>query len=398
MSNVLKNRVGYLSGAPRISTLPEAAVSGPRTRVLGIVKGFEALGWKVNSFIAGDRVPRKWVTEESEPAVNSKPWKIFLIDLVRLGLNFVNARKAWNELNGKVDLVYEYNAALGSLGWIFKEYEIPWIVETHRPLFYEVEAERQNVFLKKLARERELKAYRDCDLIVTITEALKDILVREGGIPAQKVLVVPSSVDTDKFNPELAKPKRFFDGFTIGFVGNLYVWQRLDFLIEVLRELRDEGLDISLTVVGSGQMQKEWMAKALDLELAGNVKFVGQVPGDAVPDYIAGFDIGYSGHQQLQIGTMYHSPLKIYEYMAMETPVVASAFADAIEVIKDGETGFLFQSGDKEDLKAALRKAYAKRELLPEIGRKAREEIIANYSWNARVEMMLEKIQNLHVN
>ncbi len=144
-------------------------------------------------------------------------------------------------------------------------------------------------------------------------------------------------------------------------------------------------------------MQKEWMAKALDLELAGNVKFVGQVPGNAVPDYIAGFDVGYSGHQQLQIGTMYHSPLKIYEYMAMGKPVVASAFADAIEAIKDGETGFLFQSGDKESLKAALRKAYANRESLPEIGSKAREEIIANYSWNARVEMMLAKIQDLLV-
>ena len=392
---MLKNRVGYLSGAPRISTLPEAAVSGPRTRVLGIVKGFESLGWKVNSFIAGDRVPRKWVTEESEPAVNSKAWKIFLIDLVRLGLNFVNARKAWNELNGKVDLVYEYNAALGSLGWIFKEYEIPWVVETHRPLFYEVEAERQNVFLKKLARERELKAYRDCDLVVTITEALKDILVREGGIPPEKVLVVPSSVDTDVFNPEIAKAKRFFDGFTIGFVGKLLVFSHQR--PRKQSTIHPEGLDICLTVVGSGQMQKEWMAKALDLELAGNVKFVGQVPGNAVPDYIAGFDIGYSGHQQLQIGTMYHSPLKIYEYMAMETPVVASAFADAIEVIKDDETGFLFESGDKESLKIALRKAYAKRELLPEIGRKAREEIIANYSWNARVEMMLAKIQDLLV-
>ena len=395
---MLKNRVGYLSAAPRISTLPEAAVSGPRTRVLGIIKGFEALGLEVQSFIAGDRVPRKWVTEVSEPAVNGRFSKVLLIDLVRMGLNVINARKAWGELNGKVDWVYEYNAALGSLGWIFKEHEIPWIVETHRPLFYEAEAERQNVVLKKLARDRELKAYRDCDLIVTITEALKDILVKEGGLPPEKVLVIPSSVDTDAFNPEKANPKRFFDGFTIGFVGNLYVWQRLDFLLEVLRELRDEGLDISFTVVGSGQMQKEWMAKAFDLDLTANVKFVGQVPGNTVPDYIAGFDIGYSGHQQLQIGTMYHSPLKIYEYMAMETPVVASAFADAIQVIKDGETGFLFQSGERENLKVALRKAYASRELLPLIGRKARAEIIANYSWDARVKVMLEKIQKLQVN
>ncbi len=51
---------------------------------------------------------------------------------------------------------------------------------------------------------------------------------------------------------------------------------------------------------------------------------------------------------------MYHSPLKLYEYMAMAKPVVASAFEDAQRVIRDRETGFLFQPGDKEDLKRTL--------------------------------------------
>lgn len=394
-TNKLKRRLGYLSAAPRISTRPEAAVSGPRTRVLGIINAFEALGWEVNSWIVGDRVPKKWTTAESEPAVTGGFWKIFAIDLVRLTLNAINARRAWKEMGGKVDWIYEYNAALGSLGWIFKQHGIPWIVETHRPLFYESEAERQNVVLKKLARDLELKAYRDCDLIVTITEALKDILVREGGFPPEKVLIVPSGVDTAGFDPDKAHPKRLFDGFTIGFVGNLYVWQRLDFLIEALAELRDEGLDISLAIVGSGQMQKDWQSKALELGLAAHVKFVGQVPGDTVPDYIAGFDVGYAGHQQLQIGTMYHSPLKIYEYMAMETPVVASAFADAKQVIQEGETGFLFESGDREDLKCALRKAYQSRNLLPEMGRKGRQKVVAKYSWTARVETMIAEIEKL---
>lgn len=391
----IKRTVGYLSASPRISTRPEAVVSGPRTRVLGIIQAFEALGLEVNSFIVGDRVPSSWVTEGSEKAVTGGSFRVALTDTVRLILGAINARRAWRKLGSQVEWVYEYNAALANLGWIFKHHGIPWIVETHRPLFYEADAERQNVVLKKLARQMELNAYRECDLIVTITESLKEILVREGGFPAEKVLVVPSCVDVSTFDPQRCEPKRLFDGFTIGFSGNLYVWQALDFLLEALRDLRQEGLDISLVVVGGGQMLADWRSSSEGLGLSANVKFVGQVSGDEVPNYIAGFDVGYSGHQTMQIGTMYHSPLKIYEYMAMAKPVIATAFADAKQVIKDGETGYLFQSGDKEDLKAALRKAYSNRILLPDMGRKARELVVANYSWTARVQTMLADFDRL---
>ena len=33
-------RLGYLSGAPRVSTSPEALASGPRAHVLGVISGF----------------------------------------------------------------------------------------------------------------------------------------------------------------------------------------------------------------------------------------------------------------------------------------------------------------------------------------------------------------------
>jgi glycosyltransferase involved in cell wall biosynthesis len=91
----------------------------------------------------------------------------------------------------------------------------------------------------------------------------------------------------------------------------------------------------------------------------------------------------------LQIGKMYLSPLKLYEYMAMAKPVVASAFEDAQRVVQEGETGFLFRAGNKDDLKGALFKVYhLPRTVLPDMGRKARKEIVTNHSWTARVRKM----------
>lgn len=398
-SNILKRRLGYLSAAPRTSTRPEAGSSN-RARILGCNKAFAELGWEVKNFIVGDRVPQNWVKEGSESVITKGGFRTLLADVVRLLMGSINARRAWQELEGQVDWVYEYMSTLQSLGWIFKRHGVPWILETHRPLFYEADAEWKTVALKGLAKRQEIKAYQECDLIVCISEALKEILGRELGIADEKMVVVPSSVDTNLFDPALYQPKRLFNGFTLGFIGVLYVWQGLDFLLEALREVRDEGLDISLAVVGGGQMRGEWQSKAEELELTSNVKFVGQVTPDQVPEYIAGFDIGYSGQIRMQIGTMYHSPLKIYEYMAMGKPVIASAFEDAQRVICDGETGFLFQPGDKEDLKRALRKAYQCKAALPDMGRKAREEILANHSWTARVKTIVaavERILNKHL-
>jgi hypothetical protein len=34
-------RIVYLSGAPRVSTKPQAAIGGARARVLGMIMGFE---------------------------------------------------------------------------------------------------------------------------------------------------------------------------------------------------------------------------------------------------------------------------------------------------------------------------------------------------------------------
>jgi glycosyltransferase involved in cell wall biosynthesis len=396
VNTTLKYRIGYLSAAPRISTHPHAEISGPRTHILGFISACKTLGFEVKTFIVGDRVPRTWVTKKSEHAMSGSFIRALALDLSRLILGTVNARQAWRELGGgQVDWVYERFASFRTLGWTFKQHGIPWILETNAPLFYEAKTERKSTALSGLARWLEVQAYRECDALVCVTEALKELIVSESGISPEKVVVVPNGVDSEMLDPQRHKPKHLFNGFTVGFVGRLYAWQGLNLLLEALRELRAEGLDVSLVVVGDGLMRAEWEEQTQSLGIASNVTFVGQVPWEGVPHYISGFDVGYIGHIQMQVGKMYHSPLKLYEYMAMAKPVVASAFEDAQRVLQERETGFLFEPGNKEDLKRALKSAYQAREQLPAMGQRARDLMVAQHSWLARVSTMVTAIEQI---
>ncbi|KST65140.1 glycosyltransferase family 4 protein [Mastigocoleus testarum] len=388
-------RIGFLAAAPRISTHPDAEMSGPRSRVLGIIKGFETLNWEVEKFIVGDRVPQNWSAKGSSEVISKGFFRTLAVDLVRLGLSIINSWKSWRELGSKVDFVYEYAATLQCLGWIFQRQGIPWILQVEALLFYEAKAERKALVLDGIAKWIEIQSYRKCDVLACVSETLKEILVHDYGIETEKIVLVNNGVDTDFINPELYTPYRTFPGFTIGFIGSLYAWSGLNLLLEVIAELRDAGIDISLAVVGDGVMKSTWEKQAQDLGISENVAFVGRVSREEVPKYISGFDIGYSGQIQLQMGQMYLSPMKLYEYMSMAKPVIASAFEDAKRLIEDGQTGFLFQPEDKADLQRKLLLAFQQQEKLSQMGHLARAEIINHHSWTSRIEVLVESMEKI---
>ncbi len=387
----MKLRLGYLSGAPRVSTDPQAELGGARTHVKGIIRAFEGLGWNVKPYIVGDKVPRKWVIKGSERAVSSTFFRTLIVDVVRLLIAAKNSRSAWQEMKGQVDWVYERFGTFQAMGKKFKHHGIPWILETNALLYEEAKFERKSLVLYELARRAEIRAYQECDVLVCISNNLKQRLTTEAGVPEDKILVIPNGVDIEYVNPNKHPPKRLFKGFTLGFVGSLYAWSGLDTLIEVIGELRSEGLDLSLVVVGDGQMKETWLSLVRQLDLTENVKFVGLLPHQDLLSILAGCDLGYSGHFDLKGRQAYRSPLKLYEYMAMAKPVLASAIEGTTAIIREGETGFLFQPNDKYSLKQALLRAFASQNQLQQMGEKARRNIEVNHSWTNRVQMLIER-------
>lgn len=387
--------LGYLSGAPRVSTDPQAELGGARTHVLGIIIAFEKLGWDVKPYIAGDKVPRKWVTKGSERAISNSFFRTLVVDLIRLTISVKYSRQAWQDLKGEVDWVYERCGTFQAMGRKFKHNGVPWILETNTLLYEEAKFERNSLILYELARRVEIKAYEECDVLVCISTNLKQKLISEASISEEKILVIPNGVDTEYINPDNYPLQRLFQGFTIGFVGSLYAWAGLGLLLEALCELRSEGFDLSLVVIGDGQMKVTWENQMQQLGLDDNVKFLGLLPPEEVLPILAGCDVGYSGHLDFKERQVYRSPLKLYEYMAMAKPVVASDIEDTRVVISEEETGFLFQPGDKNSLKQALMKAFAAQNRLKEMGEKARQEIELNHSWTNRVRVLIEECDRI---
>ena len=391
-------RLGYLSGSPRVSTRADAETTGARAHILGTIGGFEAHGWRVERYVVGDMVPRAWTRKGSQQAISKSLPRRLAADAARIVLARRNARRAHRALAGRVDLVYERFGAFQALGAAFRRDGVPWILETNGPLFHEAKVERRSLALSGLAKRMERAAYRDCDLLVCVSDDLREIIVDACGVSRDKVVVIPNGVDTAFHDPASYAPRRLFPGFTVGFVGNLYAWAAVDLLLDAVADLRREGVAVHVTVVGDGLTRERLEAQVRALELGDRIAFVGRVERAEVPPYVAGFDVGYSGQVSSQLGRMYHSPLKIYEYLAMATPVVASAFADARRATGDGATGWLFAPGDRAGLVAALRRAHeahAAGDVLPRMGRLARETVVAHHGWPARVEMLIERARQL---
>ncbi len=94
-----QRRLGYLSGAPRVSTRHEAGADGPRVHVLGVMSAFRALGWDVRPYIVGDRVPLAWVLGDgSDRALRENALKRLAADMVRLGMGIVHGLRATKQL------------------------------------------------------------------------------------------------------------------------------------------------------------------------------------------------------------------------------------------------------------------------------------------------------------
>ena len=121
---------------------------------------------------------------------------------------------------------------------------------------------------------------------------------------------------------------------------------------------------------------------ARELGVARHVTFTEPIERDAVPDYVAAFDVA------LQPGsTPYASPLKLFEYMALGRAIVAPNTPNIREVLVDGRTAVLFNPDNPDSFGSAIKRVCSDAALRARIGAGARQAIIErDLTWenNAR--------------
>jgi glycosyltransferase involved in cell wall biosynthesis len=87
--------------------------------------------------------------------------------------------------------------------------------------------------------------------------------------------------------------------------------------------------------------------------------------------------------------------LTVLEAMASETPVVASRTGGLPEVVRDGETGFLVEPGNVEELGDRIDRLLRDPALARRMGRTAREVVLDQFTWDRTAQRCLAAYNEL---
>lgn len=241
----------------------------------------------------------------------------------------------------------------------------------------------------RATRALETRAIRQAGHVFTICEGLRsDIVAR--GVPSAKVTVIPNAVDVQGFQlaqaPEPALQARWgLQGRTVvGFIGSFYAYEGLDLLVAALPHLLKSRPDIVLLLVGGGPQDAALKAQAQALGLSDHVVFTGRVPHAEVNRYYDLIDVLAYPRHSMRL-TELVTPLKPLEAMAQGHLFVASDVGGHKELIRHGETGWLFKADDVHALTQAILDMLHDRARWPELRANGRQFVESVRNWRNSV-------------
>ncbi len=234
--------------------------------------------------------------------------------------------------------------------------------------------------------------------ILVVSQAAKERLETVWQVPGEKVAVFPNAVDVRLYRPypedrDAVRSELGARGAPlITFVGSFFPWQDLDLLLQAFSQVLPGHPSARLVLVGDGERKEAVSRLAGELGIARSVTFTGFLPQAQVARIVSASDILVAPYTPMDSAFFYGSSMKLVEYMAGGAAIVATALGQIREVIQHGESGLLVSPGSREELAAALLGLLGDDRLRERLGRRAREDAIAKYSW----EQYITRLEQLY--
>lgn len=226
---------------------------------------------------------------------------------------------------------------------------------------------------------RWLGTYRKCvDLFLAPSRFVRDKFV-EHGWDGSKFEVLPHFQETHALR-ELKDEDR-----PLLYFGRLSAEKGIDDLLRAMQQVPQ----MRLIIAGDGPQRAELQELAASLNLS-NVEFVGQL-GRAERDAL----IARSRFTVLPSHAYETLGKTILESYAEGRAVVATDLGSRRELVRHGETGLLYRTGDVNQLAATIRLLGAKPELAEKMGRAAWEMVRQRYTPEAHYEKLLSLYRGL---
>jgi glycosyltransferase involved in cell wall biosynthesis len=236
--------------------------------------------------------------------------------------------------------------------------------------------------------------YRLFDRVVTISEGILRVLASEG-VPASKLRLVHSAVDTAQYTPErphLAKIRQDFgvreDALLIGMVAQFIPRKGHQTLLDALPAVIERHPQVQVLLFGQGP---EHAAVAQQIQASSVLKAHVQLPGfrSDLDRILPCLDLLVHPAYMEGLG------VSLLQAAACGVPIVAGRAGGIPEVVHEGINGHLITPGDAQALSQHMNHLLAQPELRHQMGQRGRELVLSSFSIDAMVAGNLAVYQSL---
>lgn len=250
-----------------------------------------------------------------------------------------------------------------------------------------------NKFNVILIEKLQIGSSRLADHIRVVAKGIEEKLL-VFGINKRKIAVIENGTDINFFKPIDKKEAKKAIGINpdylyVGFIGNLAVWQGLDYLLQAIPKVLKEYGNVRFILVGDGPEMPKIRKKVAALEKE-KVILTGSVPYQEANLYINSFDIGVAPFIKKRNDGMV-SPMKIRDYAACGVPFVTTKIR-GLEFVQEKGIGILAPPNNTNALSEAIIKLIENPRLRNGMGNKGRKVAEKNFSWKNVAEKIFNKI------
>jgi glycosyltransferase involved in cell wall biosynthesis len=244
-----------------------------------------------------------------------------------------------------------------------------------------------------LTKALDLLSFRCASRIVAVTPGIKKG-IRESGIPAGRIAVVPNGANVQLFVPMDQRAVRNELGFShrdkvVCFVGSAHQiapWFGVEYLLESAPLVLNRVPEARFLIVGNIGLRKELLEILGRLALGNKFILAGEVDYEDVPKYINASDVCVAPFGRALNEKTDLSPLKLYEYLACEKPVVGSDIKGVGDFLESSQAGISVEAENSPQLANAIVFLLMKKETRELMGKRGRQIVVKNYSWRSAAE------------
>jgi glycosyltransferase involved in cell wall biosynthesis len=369
---------------------------GSVSHIKGMIRSFLAHGCHV-TYLADARneaLPEEVQQVQFRPIALMDFFDEFQLIAYNLQLLF-RARAILSQYNPGI--VYQRHSIFNFAGGVIaRKGGIPLVLEANDSEVW-VKRHWSRLTFVGLATRCEKIALRLASRVAVISDGVYDQL-SPYGLSRDKILMNPNGVDPEEFHPSIVGKEiralyRLNDRIVVGFIGTFTRWHGVETLYEAIAKISVIDSRVFFLLIGEGDLRSTLQRRAEEQRIDGHCLFTGAIPHQQAPQYLAACDILVSPHLGFQDGTRFFgSPTKLFEYMAMGKPIVASDLEQIGEVIQNDVNGLTFTPGNADQLADQILKIAREPQLAERLGRQARIDAESHHTWSRNVERILEAV------